>query len=103
MASSTIEENTISEIMNAFKSTKKRSNDALAIRAYQELSDKKFGIDKKLEDKLYEYKHGKELNFEKSRRKKREEAYEEELKFLRLKYEMADTLEAKNEAKKKLR
>ena len=74
---------------------KKRSTDDLAIKAYAAFSKKKLAIDKKLEEQLAKYRNGKLAEFEKTKLQKLKEAHDQELKFLRIKWEYAKTKEEK--------
>ncbi len=81
---------------------KQRSKEPFDLKMYEKLAKNKFEIDRKLEDALYKYRYGKEADFEKSRKQKKQEAYEESLKALRVQYEYAETEEEKLQLKKEL-
>lgn len=90
MAKTTLNNNPVDQVSNIVN-LKSRSNDDLAIKAYEKFGNKKLAVDLKLEKTLDKYKHGELAKFEKLKIQKAREAHDEKLKLLRIEYEYAQT------------
>lgn len=81
---------------------RKRSDDSLALKAYEQLSKKKLTIDKKLEKELSKFRNGELLDFEKSKESRRKKEHDEKLKLLRIEYDLEADLDKKKEIRSKI-